>query len=616
MQRLLVLGLLMIGFGGSNGFSTIVNGGDRGILVASVPNNPESAADCPGDVIGWYQPGTLTCTSNITEVQTATTIVRVVPQTIYTKKAGTFTANVCIENVEGLDGVELYLLFDPTKIALIGSPTIGNAITSEFERTLGTGCFRLVAGNLNSSFIGTGTIAINAIFQSLVDDPTSKIEIGTESSFRSIVTGKIPYAAFACQISQYSLSSFVLSYPIDVYAGRPFTIRVTAKDQSNNTLKDYQVPVTVNPNLGTITCSSLNFMNGIAIATITRFEAKTIILTIFDPQASISAKTGSITVRYVGDFGGSNGKEPDQKMTIDDIMLFIQYWRTQDPRGDLGGNVISGTPPYIISTPDGKVGIEDLLIFIQMWRWSNKKKGLELGSLVPKVVLSPSRVEAEKGKRFYVEARITDGSSLVGCGLGIRYDPSKIKPVSVEEGDYFKEGFPFKYEVKEGIIKIDDAGSNIEDGVSGSGLVTKIEFEVLTEDPTSKIEIVAQDSLLLGVEGIRNYTAEAIQVEPAGPAYSALFQSVPNPAREGVWIPYQLAEGAEVEIRVYNILGQVVKNIEIGYKPKRFYKALQQDGAARWDLTNDSNQRVANGLYFYQLKAGRFSDTKSLAISR
>ncbi|MEK9150379.1 MAG: cohesin domain-containing protein, partial [Candidatus Desantisbacteria bacterium] len=282
----------------------------------------------------------------------------------------------------------------------------------------------------------------------------------------------------------------------------------------------------------------------------------------------------------------------------------------------LGGNVISGTPPCIISTPDGEVNTNDLLIFIQMWRWSRQKKGLEADNLTDSAFFfSPQRIETEKGKIFSVEVKLTNGTNLLGCGLGIRYDPSKLKLNLVEEGDYFKEGFPFNYELIDGLIRIDDAGIDIENGVSGSGLVAKLKFEALTEDPTSKIEI-AEDSLLLGVEGVRGYTAEAIQVEPAGPAYSALFQSVPNPAIEGVWIPYQLAEGAEVEIRVYNILGQVVKNIEVGYKPKMFYKSLEQTGAARWDLTNNSNQRVANGLYFYQLKAGKFSDTKAMAISR
>jgi hypothetical protein len=570
----------------------------------------------PGDVIGWYQPGTLTCFSNITEVQTATTIVRVVPETVYMKKGGTWTVNVWVENVEGLDGVELYLLFDPTKIALIGSPTLGNAVTTLVELAeVEKGRLKISAGNFSGPFTGTGTIAINTIFKSLVDNPTSKIEIGTDSSLGSVDSGQISYVAFACQVSQYSILSFVLSYPGNVYVGRPFTITVTAKNQDGNISEDYNETVTILPNIGTIASSNLAFIKGVGIATITRFATGTIILTVLDSVSNISAKTGSITVRYVGDFGGKGGGNPDQKMDIYDLMLFIQYWRTKDPKGDLGGKVSTGTPPCIISTPDGKVDISDLLIFIQMWRWSNKKKVQQTEGTIPKFVLSPERIEAEKGKRFSIEARLTDGANLLGCGLEIRYDSSKLKPISVEEGDYFKEGFSFKYELMDGLIRIDDAGSDIENGISGSGLIAKIEFEGLTEDPTSKIEI-AKDSLLLDVEGIRGYTTEAIQVEPAGPSCSALFQSVPNPAINGVWIPYQLAEGAEVEIRVYNILGQVVKNIEVGYKPKRFYKILEQGGAARWDLTNNSNQRVANGLYFYQLKAGKFSDTKSLAISR
>lgn len=165
MQRLIVLGLVMMGFGISEGFGAIVNGGDRGILVASVPSNPESAADMPGDVIGWYQPGTLTCFSNITEVQTATTIVRVVPETVYMKKGGTWTVDIWVENVKSLDAAELYLLFDPTKIALIGSPTLGNAVTTLVELAeVEKGRLKISAGNFSGPFTGTGTIAINTIF--------------------------------------------------------------------------------------------------------------------------------------------------------------------------------------------------------------------------------------------------------------------------------------------------------------------------------------------------------------------------------------------------------------------------------------------------------------------
>jgi flagellar hook assembly protein FlgD len=57
-----------------------------------------------------------------------------------------------------------------------------------------------------------------------------------------------------------------------------------------------------------------------------------------------------------------------------------------------------------------------------------------------------------------------------------------------------------------------------------------------------------------------------------------------------------------------------VKTIEAGPKKKGSY--TKQDMAIFWDLKNDSGQNVSNGLYFYSLKAEKFSATKSLVITR
>ena len=99
----------------------------------------------------------------------------------------------------------------------------------------------------------------------------------------------------------------------------------------------------------------------------------------------------------------------------------------------------------------------------------------------------------------------------------------------------------------------------------------------------------------------------------ASPQVSALFQSFPNPAREGCWIPFQLAmDNEQLSISIYNILGQKVKTIEAGPKKAGFYTT--KDMAIYWDMKNDSGQNVAKGLYFYQLKAGKFTATKSLVV--
>ncbi|HID11372.1 MAG TPA: T9SS type A sorting domain-containing protein [Candidatus Latescibacteria bacterium] len=40
----------------------------------------------------------------------------------------------------------------------------------------------------------------------------------------------------------------------------------------------------------------------------------------------------------------------------------------------------------------------------------------------------------------------------------------------------------------------------------------------------------------------------------------------PNPSNLGVWIPYKLASDAKVTISIYNILGRVVRTLDIGRK--------------------------------------------------
>jgi hypothetical protein len=101
--------------------------------------------------------------------------------------------------------------------------------------------------------------------------------------------------------------------------------------------------------------------------------------------------------------------------------------------------------------------------------------------------------------------------------------------------------------------------------------------------------------------------------ESASPMVSALFQSFPNPANDGCYIPFQLSiNNDQLSISIYNILGQKVKTIEAGQRKAGSY--TQKDRAIYWDMKNNSGQGVANGLYFYQLKAGNFLQTKAMVV--
>ncbi|MBM3237752.1 T9SS type A sorting domain-containing protein [Candidatus Poribacteria bacterium] len=91
-----------------------------------------------------------------------------------------------------------------------------------------------------------------------------------------------------------------------------------------------------------------------------------------------------------------------------------------------------------------------------------------------------------------------------------------------------------------------------------------------------------------------------------------LLQNYPNPFNPETWIPYQIREPAEVVIRIYNAAGQLVRTLNLRQCAAGFY--LGRTRAAYWDGHNDAGEKVASGIYFYQLQAGDFSSTRRMLV--
>ena len=96
------------------------------------------------------------------------------------------------------------------------------------------------------------------------------------------------------------------------------------------------------------------------------------------------------------------------------------------------------------------------------------------------------------------------------------------------------------------------------------------------------------------------------------PSQNRLLQNYPNPFNPETWIPYQLAEGSEVSISIYDSAGRLVRSLSLGYQPAGFYNSRGQ--AAYWDGRNAGGERVASGVYFYQLKTPSFRQARRLLI--
>ena len=109
-----------------------------------------------------------------------------------------------------------------------------------------------------------------------------------------------------------------------------------------------------------------------------------------------------------------------------------------------------------------------------------------------------------------------------------------------------------------------------------------------------------------GIEFLENLLASLI------PKETALLHNYPNPFNPETWIPYQLAESAEITLTIYDANGEMVRYLALGYQAAGMYR--NRSRAVHWDGRNQLGEPVASGLYFYTLTAGEFSATRRMLI--
>jgi WD40 repeat protein len=107
-----------------------------------------------------------------------------------------------------------------------------------------------------------------------------------------------------------------------------------------------------------------------------------------------------------------------------------------------------------------------------------------------------------------------------------------------------------------------------------------------------------------------NLSLGLVAVEPKGKQFimlgeikrTCLLQNYPNPFNPETWIPFILAEAADVEIAIYDINGQLVRWLMLGHREAGVYQNRNQ--AAYWDGRNNVGESVSSGGYFIELRTG------------
>ncbi len=287
----------------------------------------------------------------------------------------------------------------------------------------------------------------------------------------------------------------------------------------------------------------------------------------------------------------------------------------------------------------------------------NPKTGVAYGLRIPSLLESEIvRINAEAGDAyFYFSVPVPDLFSIAFDTSGAFYGIKKtgeIYSIDIPSGDtlFISKAqstlLSFAFDptnndlyasvrniigtVKDRIVKIDlTTGDTTHIGRTGFGVNTiNIEFNdagdlfgikgVGTQvSDFFSIDKATGVGTLIGSVGLQGLTGLArtrglVSVNDHFsqiPDQFALYQNYPNPFNPSTVIKFSLPISSNVRLQVYNLLGEVVKDIVSSNLPAGNHSFV-------WNAENNFNAKVSSGIYFYKLTADGIDGSKFAAVKK
>ena len=86
---------------------------------------------------------------------------------------------------------------------------------------------------------------------------------------------------------------------------------------------------------------------------------------------------------------------------------------------------------------------------------------------------------------------------------------------------------------------------------------------------------------------------------PPPTARKAELTNFPNPFSDSTWIPFELTSKSDVTVKIFDGLGVLLREYDLGALPKGTYDNLSK--AVLWDGRDRNNFRMSSGIYFYEI---------------
>jgi len=108
---------------------------------------------------------------------------------------------------------------------------------------------------------------------------------------------------------------------------------------------------------------------------------------------------------------------------------------------------------------------------------------------------------------------------------------------------------------------------------------------------------------------VKSIDMAADDIAPVVPHSFALNQNYPNPFNPTTKVSFSVERKTDVNISIFNILGQKVFTLVSGTMDPGVYDR-------EWPGTDQNGSQVASGIYFYKMTAGDFVQTRKMLLMR
>ena len=196
-------------------------------------------------------------------------------------------------------------------------------------------------------------------------------------------------------------------------------------------------------------------------------------------------------------------------------------------------------------------------------------------------------LQYDQSKYEFVEARQVDQNLL---------DASSAQPA------LFLASNKTPGQVAVGAMKVDGQA------VSGDGTLVEFTFRTTQTPLASDFQILdgVMVDLAGGIDAITNIEIGALKPMPKD---YALGQNVPNPFNPSTTIDYRLPEAGDVQLVIYNLLGQEVRTLVRESMDAGFHSVV-------WDGTDEFGKQVASGIYIYRMSAADFTQVQRMMVAK